>query len=196
MPAPAGIIDDELTVLLAELRDDLGAYLDARPGAGPRSLADIIEFNRANTDTEMIHFGQELFEMAAASEGTGSEAYAQARARCLAWAIDECLEPAFAAEQAPEFLLTPVSAPASKSDLVLGDRREDAGAGTCAPSIAGWPVLSLPMGLVKGLPVGMMLISRPDSEARMLAVAHELEDALGLRASGTLEPTWVTSSRG
>ena len=61
---------------------------------------------------------------------------------------------------------------------------------THAPSIAGWPVLCLPMGLVSGLPVGMALIGRPHCEARMLAVGHEIEGALGLRASGALNPEW------
>ena len=196
VPAPAGILNDEISALLAELRDDLGAYLSARPGDGPHSLADVVEFNRAHADTELIHFGQELFELAVASEGTGSEAYAQARTRSLAWAIDECLEPAFADDHAPEFLVAPASAPASKSDLILGDHRGLAGGGTHAASIAGWPVLCMPMGLVSGLPVGMMLIGRPDSEARMLAVGHEIEKALGLRASGALNPTWNNSSRG
>jgi hypothetical protein len=41
----------------------------------------------------------------------------------------------------------------------------------------------------------MVLIGRPECETRMLAVAHEIEDRLGLRASGALNPTWNDPSR-
>ncbi|HTD51207.1 MAG TPA: amidase family protein [Acidimicrobiia bacterium] len=193
--SPARIVNDEMFVLLAELRDDLDAYLRVRPGAGPRSLAEVVEFNRAHADVELIHFAQELFELAVASEGTRSQAYADARARCLAWAIDECLGPALAADTAPEFLVAPASPPAWKTDFVLGDHNRASSPATSAPSIAGWPILCVPMGLVSGLPVGMVLIGRPDSETRLLAVANEIEHVLGLRASGALTPTWNDPTR-
>jgi len=193
--SPARIVNDEFFVLLAELRADLDAYLNARPGAGPHSLAEVVEFNRVNADVELIHFAQELFDLAVASEGTTSQAFAQARARCLAWAIDECLAPTLIGDTAPEFLVAPASPPAWKTDFVLGDHNRASSPATNAPSIAGWPILCLTMGLVGGLPVGMVLIGRPESELRMLAVAHEIEHTLGLRASGALTPTWNDPSR-
>jgi amidase len=190
------ISGDEITVLLAELADDLSAYVAGRGGEGPRSLAEVIEFNRAHATEELVHFGQDLFEVAAASGGRASGAYAGARARCLEWAVEQNLEPALRGENAPEFLIAPAYAPAWKSDLVNGDNHALGGRASSAPSIAGWPVLCLPMGLVAGLPVGVVLIGHPNSEARLLAAGHAAETTLGLHASRGFIPTWRQPTRG
>jgi amidase len=192
----AGVGADELAVLVGDLKDDLDAYLAARPGEGARSVAEVVEFNRAHADAELAHFGQEFLEAALESGGKRSERYAEARARCLAWAVDEVLQPAFSAPEAPEFLLAPAYAPAWKSDLAAGDHFLGGGLASAAPSIAGWPVLCLPMGLVAGLPVGLVLIGRPHSEARLLAAGHAIEQLLGLRDRGALGPSWTAPSRG
>ncbi len=142
---------DELTVLLSELLDDMDAYLAGRPGDGVRSLADVVEFNQVNAHDELAHFGQEFFEMALETGGRAGEGYDGARARCLEWAVDQNLQAAFDAEDAPEFLVAPGYWPAWKSDLVTGDHF-GGGNASPAPSIAGWPVICLPMGVVGGLP--------------------------------------------
>lgn len=196
VPSPEAIAVDELTVLLAELRDDLGAYLAARAGNGPRSLADVVAFNREHASSELSHFGQDLLEESLASGGRAAPAYAEARARCLRWAVAECLEPSLAAGRAPELLVAPAYAPAWKSDLVAGDHSEGGGSASSAPSIAGWPVLCLPLGLVAGLPVGMVLIGRPHCEARLLAVGHAVEACLDLRSGDAFMPTWAPAARG
>jgi amidase len=188
--------DDELTVLLCELHDDLDAYLAARPGDGVSSLADVVAFNVEHGDAELAHFGQEHFEAALTNGGRADEMYADARARCLAWAVDECLAPALADPRGPEILMAPAYAPAWKSDLVNGDRVHAGGRASSAPSIAGWPVLCLPMGLVDGLPVGLVLIGPPRTERRLLAVGDAVERHLGLADDGTLAPAWAEPGRG
>ncbi len=60
--------------------------------------------------------------------------------------------------------------------------------------MAGWPTLCVPMGLVDGLPVGLLLVGRPHTEAQLLAVGHVVEQALDLRAE--LRPTWIAPARG
>ena len=196
VPSPNAIAADELTVLLAELHDDLNAYLASRVGDGPRSLAEVVAFNSEHAASELAHFGQDHFEQALASGGRAAARYIEARARCLRWAIEECLEPAFGANEAPELLIAPAYGPAWKSDLVAGDQVAGGGLASTAPSIAGWPVLCLPMGLAAGLPVGMVLIGRPHCEARLLAVGHALEEALDLRSGNASAPTWVPPARG
>ena len=192
----AGVGADELVVLVGDLKDDLDSYLAARPGEGVRSLADVVAFNRSHADAELAHFGQEFLEAALESGGKASERYAEARARCLAWAVDETLRPAFDADDAPEFLVAPAYAPAWKSDLAAGDHFLGGGLASAAPSIAGWPVLCVPMGVAAGLPVGLVLIGRPHSEARLLAAGGAIEELLGLRDRGALTPTWTPPSRG
>ena len=187
---------DELVVLLAELKSDLDAYLARRPGDGPSSLAEVAAFNRDHAPVELAHFGQEHFEQALLSGGRAAPEYRAARARNLDQALRECLEPALAGSEAPELLIAPAYGPAWKSDLVNGDGSIGGGLASAAPSIAGWPVLCLPMGLVDGLPVGLVLIGWPRSEARLLAIGHAVEEAIGLRTAGALTPSWSRPTRG
>jgi amidase len=68
---------DSFTVLMFELREEMGKYLESLPRVAgrdtlPRSLADLIAFNAANADTEMRWFGQELFELAETTTGTSA----------------------------------------------------------------------------------------------------------------------------
>ena len=196
VPSPETLGPDELVVLLSELQTDLDVYLAARPGAGVRSLADVVSFNREHASPELAHFDQDLLEQALTTGGRAAATYTEARARCLAHAVGGCLEPAFAGKTAGEFLIAPAYAPAWKSDLVNGDPPLGGGLASAAPSIAGWPVLCLPMGLVGGLPVGLVLIGRPRTEARLLAIGHAVEEALGLRRRGLLTPTWSRPKHG
>ena len=191
-PTTSEVDDDEMTVLMCELCDDLSAYLAGRPGDGPRSIAEVIAHEAAHADVELAHFGHELFERAAASGGRASPEYAAARARNVAWVTSSCLEPALAAV---DLVVAPSYGPAWKNDLTLGGHPA-AYSGICsAPSIAGWPIATVPMGLVDGLPVGLSLVGRPGSEAVLLAAAAGLERTVGLLGDGALAPTFAAAAR-
>ena len=79
--------DDELVVLLAEFKVELGRYLATRDGDGPQSMADVVAFNREHADTELQWFGQSFFEQAVDAPGPDSVEYAEARAKCLGRAV-------------------------------------------------------------------------------------------------------------
>ena len=51
----------ETTVLLFDFKVDVAAYLATRPGGGPKTLQDLIDFNNAHAAQELTFFGQELF---------------------------------------------------------------------------------------------------------------------------------------
>jgi amidase len=190
--APAEVDEDELTVLLGELVDDLSAYLAGRPGDGPRSLTDVLAHEAAHADVELRYFGHEFFERAAASGGRASADYGPARARSLDWATTVCLEPALAAV---DLVVAPSYGPAWKNDLTLGGHPA-AYSGICsAPSIAGWPIATVPMGLVDGLPVGLSLVGRPGTEAVLLAAAAGMERVKGLLGDDALAPTFAPQQR-
>jgi amidase len=185
---------DQVAVLLGELLDDMDAYLAQRPGAGVASLADVVSFNAAHADAELSVFGQEFLEGAVAAGGRRSPAYQRARERNVAWARDSCLGPAMAT--GVDVLIAPAYRPAWKSDLTHGDQLSGGGA-ICTPAaILGWPILTVPMGLVDGLPVGLSILGPAGSEASLIAVGHALETALGLAASRSLRPAWRAPSRG
>jgi amidase len=185
---------DELTVLLSEMFDDLGAFLTRRGGNGPASMADVIAYENEHRDVELPFFGHEYFDQSLASGGRAGEKYVEARARNVEWAVEQCLSPALSDV---ECFFAPCYSPAWKNDLLLGG----SGGGqtseiTQAAAIAGWPIATVPMGVIDGLPVGLSIVGRPGSEATLLAVAAGFEQLLDLASDGALTPTFVRPGRG
>jgi aspartyl-tRNA(Asn)/glutamyl-tRNA(Gln) amidotransferase subunit A len=57
-------------------------------------------------------------------------------------------------------------------------------------NLLGWPALTLPNGISEeGLPTGVQLMGRKDSEDRLLNLGHQLEQALGLVSKLGIEPS-------
>lgn len=165
--------NDEGTVLYYELREDLGAYLRSLPGNSPiRSLADAIAFNNAHPE-ELRWFGQETFEKA--EKMTDRATYEKARANSLRLAgkdgIDKLL-----ADNRVTVLIAPTEGPAWAIDLVTGDHYTSVGAGSLA-AIAGYPHLTVPMGAVDGLPVGLSFIGPQWGDKAVLDVGAAYERA-------------------
>jgi len=190
-PGPE-VVADEFVVLLSELVEDLGAYLAARPGDGVRSLAEVVAHEDRHAGVELPWFGHELLVQALATGGR-DEAYEAARARNLAWAVSTCLEPAL---DGVDVLLAPAYGPAWKSDLVVGGHAGAVSSWVTTPAaIAGWPIMSVPVGLVHGLPVGLALLAAPGREAVLLDAAARVESV----ASSTAplgRPRWAPPGRG
>jgi amidase len=184
--------DDELTVLLCELLDDMDAYLAERPGEGVRSLADVVDFEDEHPGVEQRFFGHEFFTRALASGGCASDAYREARERNVRWAVEQCLLPAL---EGYDVVVSPAYGPAWKSDLVNGDNAKYVSASIMAAAVAGWPILTVPMGVVHGLPVGLTLVGRPHSEWTLLAAARQVEVVVQ-RHGVVSTPTWRAANRG
>ncbi|WP_305098112.1 amidase [Croceibacterium aestuarii] len=165
----------ELTVLLYELRRDLAAYLGGSPAEIPiRTLADAIAFDDAHVEQEMRWFGQGLFEQA--EKTTDAEAYRKARADSLRLAGAEGIDKLLA-ENRLAVLVAPTVGPAWTTDLVNGDHYNGSiGAGSLA-AIAGYPHLTVPMGAVEGLPVGISFIGAKWRDADMLQIGAAYERA-------------------
>ena len=190
--AGPGDYDDELTVMLSELRDDMDAYLGARPGEGVKSLADVVAFEDHHASVEQRYFGHEFFLRAVAGGGCDTPAYRDARNRNLRWARDLCLLPVL---EDYDVVLAPAYGPAWKSDLVNGDNAKFVSPSIMAAAVSGWPIISVPMGLVEGLPVGLTLVGRPHSEWTLLSVARQVEAVLW-RHGVVSAPTWRAAGRG
>ncbi|MGP8009666.1 MAG: amidase family protein [Acidimicrobiales bacterium] len=184
--------NDEAAVLFAELFDDLTEYLAERPGDGVHSLAEVVAYEDEHRDIEQVYFGHENFITAINSRGRAGGLYQEARKRNLLWAIDTCLTPALADV---DLLIAPAFGPSWKSDLIVGGSPGPASPATTAPAIAGWPILSMPMGLIGGLPVGLAIVGRAQSEWTILEGARQIERLLQERGLET-EPRWATPTRG
>ncbi len=172
---PGELWQASLPVLLYELRVEMDKYLSGRPGGdGPRSLADVVAFNAANTRAEMRWFGQDLFEQALKT--TDAEAYAKnlatLRRLTRAEGIDKLL-----ADHKVTFLVAPTEGPAWTSDLVNGDNFANGiGAGYLA-AIAGYPHITVPMGGVEGLPVGLSIMGGQWQDHAVLKAGAAYEKA-------------------
>jgi amidase len=186
LPGRAGIGGHEIVVLLTELKVGLNAYLAGTdPARVPtRTLADVIAFNKANAGAEMPLFGQELFERAEATGGLSDPAYVKARAEALRLAGGG-LDGLFQTYDVVA-LVGPTLGPAWMIDPVLRDRYVGGGAGNAA-AVAGYPHLTVPMGLAGGMPVGLSFIGRPWSEAELLALGYGYEQASRARVPPTLD---------
>jgi len=185
---PAGLGADEDLVLKTELKADLAAYLQSLPGDGPKTLADLIAFNRASP-RELVLFGQDMFEQAEQSKGLDDPAYRAAVARMQANAR-KALDDALAAGRL-DALIQATDDPAFRVDLVRGDN--DSSNAPALPAMAGYPHLTVPMGLVKGLPVGLSFIGPAWSEGRLLDMGEAAQALLPPRQPPQFIPSLETA---
>ncbi|NVE94816.1 amidase [Altererythrobacter lutimaris] len=170
---PDGFWGRGLTVLMFELQRDMNAYLSTLPGEDmPETLADLVAFNKANADVEMRWFDQSLFEQAL--ETTDEAAYLEALEMNLKATQQDGID-RLRNEYDVTFLIAPTMGPAWATDLVNGDNFSGGiGAGSL-PAIAGYPHITVPMGAVEGLPVGLSIFSGRwhDHEVLKAGAAYE-----------------------
>ena len=179
---------NEFTVLLTELKTDLNAYLATTPPAvRTRTLADVIAFNAAHADSELALFGQETFEQAQKTKGLDDPDYKKARATSLRLAgaegIDRMLK-----DHGVTALVGPTMPPSWPIDAVNGDQISGGGGGSLA-AVAGYPHLTVPMGQVKGLPVGLSFIGPKWSDQTILSFGYAYE----LASRKRVEPRFLRS---
>ena len=180
----------EIQLLQYEFKRDLAAYLESRkPAAGirpadlPRTLADVIRFNEGHAAEELALFGQENFEACESLPMTPAEyrkVLAANRRLAGAQGIDAVVK-----KHRLAALVAPTGAPAwplaGKRDRFLG--------GSCGPSaMAGYPIVTVPMGAASGLPVGLSFIGRAWTEHTLIALAYAFEQLTMARRAPMLEP--------
>ena len=176
-PDRKAIGEAEDVVLKTEFKADLNAYLAGTDPAKvkTRTLAEVIAFNRAHAELELALFGQETFEESEATKGLADPAYLKAleTGRRLAGpeGIDKMLK-----DNDVVALVAPTMAPAWLIDPVLRDRYVGGGAGALA-AVSGYPHLTVPMGDVQGLPVGLSFIGPAWSDGRLLSLGYAFEQA-------------------
>jgi amidase len=176
--------EPENQALQYEFKAAINAYLAAldRSQVESRTLADLIDFNRAHAGRELVLFGQELFEMAETKGPLSDSPYQKALATLNRAADTEGLAALFA--QGAEVLIAPSNGPAELIDSVWGDRH---GGGwpqiAGAAAIAGYPSITVPAGLINGLPVGITLVTRRNQDGFLLQIARAYERASNARVA-------------
>ncbi|MCP8891759.1 amidase [Sphingomonas faeni] len=187
-PKLDGLGEAELLVLQTELKADLDTYLATTPAAvRTRTLDQVIAFNSANAATEMPFFAQETFEAAAKTKGLNDPAYKAARAKSLRLAGAEGIDAMLKAAGAT-VLVEPTYGPAWLSEPVYGDQYGGPSSSEL-PAVAGYPNLTVPMGLVRGLPVGLSFIATKYGDGAVLGAGYAYEQRAKARVAPRYLPT-------
>ncbi len=174
-------------VLDYEFKTGLNSYLASRGSGVPvRTLAELIAWNEEERSRELPWFGQETFLRAQQAGPLTDSKYREARARCLRLACTEGVDATMARHRLDAIVL-PSNQPAWTTDLLNGDHFT--GGNTSFAAVAGYPSITVPMGLVHELPVGISLIGRAWTEAALLGFAFAFEQATRLRQPPRFLPT-------
>lgn len=165
--------ENEYKVLKYEFKDGLDRYL-AATSLPVRSLKDIIAFNNAHDDEVMPFFRQEILEASEELGDLGDAEYQKALEAVLTisrQAIDGIME-----AHGLHSLCGPATGPAWCTDVVNGDSFSGYGMGSGA-AMAGYPSITVPMGSVHSLPVGLLFIGPAYGEGELLGIAYAYEQA-------------------
>jgi amidase len=162
----------EFTVLLAEFKAGIEAYLkDAPPAVKVKTLADLISFN-TNTKAELEFFNQDTFEAAAKAPALTDKKYLDARALSLRLAGKDGIDKLMA-DNKLDAIVAPTGGPAWTTDLLTGDHF--LGSSSTLAAVAGYPAISVPMGDVRDLPVGLSIFGAKWSEEKLIGIAYAFE---------------------
>ncbi|MEU4253994.1 amidase [Amycolatopsis sp. NPDC026612] len=184
LPYQARLGELEFPALLTEFHRDIDAYLATRPH-GPRNLAELIAYNRADPLERTCFAGQELFEQALAAPPPTDPAYRAGRAELSDLArrsLDETL-----AGYHLDAIASPTNPPAWKTDCAVGD--DDVIPSSTPAAVAGYPDVTVPAGFAGPLPVGLSFMGPRWSDARMLALAADFERVAPARVPPRYLPT-------
>lgn len=177
--------DDELTVLKYEFKDGLNRYL-ASAHAKVKSLQAIIDFNKQNEAKAMPYFKQELLESSQQLGDLNSKEYKEAlhKLRTVTRdAIDQLLK-----KHSLDAICAPSDGPPWCTDPVNGDAFT--GYGFYSPAaVAGYPSITVPMGMVYELPVGLCFIGPAFGEPGLLSIAYAYEQSSKNRKAPRFLPT-------
>jgi amidase len=156
--------DDEFTALLYEFRAQIADYLATLTHTNMRTLADLIAFNLAHCEQELVYYGQEVFEASEQAIGYPNDpTYIAARTHARNTArsgIDDALA-------------------ADNLDAIVAPHLTN----STGPAVAGYPNLSLPVGIRdSGRPAGMLMYSTFLHEPQLIGFGFDLEQELNVRS--------------
>lgn len=180
-------------VLLYDFKEDLNAYLGSTPEAvKTKTLADLIAFSKADP-RESMH-GTNIFEDAQATVGGRQnpeymKVLEYAKRRAGPEGIDKALSDANAVALvtltgSPAFPIVPDGTDTGYvvDDAPKGSRPVNL---TNHAAIAGYPHITVPMGLVEGMPVGLSFVGPKWADSLVVTLGYAYEQASKKRVPPT-----------
>jgi len=191
---PPEFNDNELSVLLYELKSDLNSYLSTLgPSAPMHTLKEIIDFNEKNRDKEMPFFGQDLFIKAEAKGPLTDKEYLDAVKKNKELAREKGID-LIIQNNKLDALIAPTGGPAWLTDYINGDHFT--GGYSSASAVAGYAHITVPAGFISGLPIGLSFFASAYSEPTLIKLAYSFEQATKARHAPEFLPSVKTASFG
>ena len=177
----------EFEVKLFEYKDGLNKYFKSLGAdAKIKNLEDLIAFNESDS-VELDYFDQRYLELALGKGDLSSEAYKIALAKMKKGSAEDGIDRVMN-ENKLDAIIAPTGCPAWKTDLINGDSYQF---GSSSPAAqAGYPNITVPMGFIEGLPVGISFFGRAWSEPVLIEIAYAYEQGTHFRQ----KPIFQTSN--
>ncbi|MDX9902559.1 MAG: amidase [Bacteroidales bacterium] len=181
----AGSLSYEL--MLYEFKDGLNKYFASLGDNAPvKSVEELIEFNR-NDSIELRYYDQELLIEAQAKGSVESAEFIAILGKMNRLVRDEGIDRVMR-EKGLDAFIAPTGSPAWKTDLINGDCFHVSSSSPAA--MAGYPNITVPMGFIDGLPVGISFFGKAWSEPRLLEMAYAFEASTKQRKAPAFIPVW------
>ncbi len=168
--------DAEFTVLLYEFKDGVNKYLSSA-NCNMKTLADVIAYNKQHEAETMPYFKQETLIAANEKGDLNSKEYTDALSTTLSSrnVINNIMQ-----QNNLNAICGVTNGLACCIDLINGDY--DTGFSFSTPAaIAGFPHITVPMGFVHNLPIGISFFSTAYKEPEIISIAYNYEQASKMR---------------
>ncbi len=174
--APRGSAYDDASyeVMLYEFKDGLNNYFKGLGNDVPvKNISELIEFNKSDK-IELRYFDQAILEQADKKGDLSSPDYKKSLEKMHKATREKGIDSLMNSNDLAA-LIAPTGSPAWKTDLLLGDHY--IGGSSSLAAISGYPAISVPMGFVENLPVGITFFGRVWSEPVLIEIAYSYEQA-------------------
>jgi amidase len=181
---------EQLAIMSYDFREDFAAYMKNAPEAQKvRTVAELIAFNKADPREQAWDSG--LLEYADSRvTGRSDPEYVKMRELVHQRTAVDGFDKVF-----KDFNVSAVVLPTrdvademkpngeKQPNRIPKDNGKAPGSGSSIAALAGYPNLSVPMGMINGLPVGLSLIGPAWSEGDLLAMGYAYEQASKMRVA-------------
>ncbi len=159
-------------IMLYEYKDGLNKYFQSLGENAPiKSLEDLIAFNKQDS-VELKYFNQAYLEMAQKKDDLNSKEYKDFLAKMLRGSREGGIDSVMNLHNL-DAIIAPTGGPAWKTDHLNGDSFQ---LGSSSPAAqAGYPSITVPMGFIGELPVGISFFGRAWSEPLLIEIAYAYE---------------------